>query len=99
MQQDFPRQGMICFPYLLEMHERVNSGEESTVEPSSSLRYKLRYSIYITSGQLSDYEWVTYLAHLSLQLHFSHTLRPTARLAWRQAPSKEYGPQQGTCLR
>ena len=37
MQQDLPRYGVVCLPYLFEMHERVNSSEKSTVEPPSPL--------------------------------------------------------------
>ena len=47
MQQDFSCNGMIRLPYLLEMHKRIDRGKESSVQPSSSLGYKLWDSICI----------------------------------------------------
>ena len=47
VQQNFPRNGMICTPYLFKMHERIDRGKESSVQPSPPLGYELWNSIYI----------------------------------------------------
>lgn len=46
MQQDFPSNRMVCLPDLTEMDQRIDSGEKCTIEPSSTLRDELWYSIY-----------------------------------------------------
>ena len=45
--EDFAADGMVCSPDLSEMHQRVDSSEECSVEPSSTLRNELRDGIYI----------------------------------------------------
>lgn len=45
----FARDGMVCLPDLTALDEGVDGGEESTIEPSSTLRDKLRSGI--CSGQ------------------------------------------------
>ena len=58
---------MVGVPNLTEMDERVDCGEESSVEPSATLRYKFGYRVYLmlareVHGGVSS---GTNLAHLS----------------------------------
>lgn len=41
MEENFSGDGVVCLPDLSEMDKRVNSGEEGSIKPSSTLRDKL----------------------------------------------------------
>ena len=45
VQQNLSCNRVVCTPYLLEVYKRVYRSEESTVKPSSSLRYEFGHSI------------------------------------------------------
>ena len=45
VKEDFTSNGVVGGPDLSEVYQRVDSSKESSIEPSSSLRYKLRNGI------------------------------------------------------
>lgn len=56
MKQDLSGQGVVGVPDLLKVNEGVDGSEESTVQPSSSLRYEFRNGICTLSVMsLSDF--------------------------------------------
>jgi hypothetical protein len=86
---------MVRSPDLGEMRLGINSGEEGTIEPTSSLTYELRDSVF----QSAFTQMMEDPAHQFLRLLTGHIRESTFHFSLQRVPNREFDLQQDTCWR